>query len=93
MNDEVDYKGKNGLARDIAKLRSEFTYIYRPAMRGPWAEFKDASLKDKVHKITNLHVESARAAPYLWGHVTMMSMVLNIIAWGALAVYVVGTHG
>ena len=86
MSDE--YKGKNGLSRDIAKMRYEYRELYKPAMRQPWADFKAAPIMGKFHELTNLHVESARAAPYLWGHVTMISMVANIIAAvGALAFF------
>lgn len=91
MSDQFDYEGKNGLARDLAKLKSEFKYLYAPAMKGPWQELKDASFKDKIHKVTNLHVESARAAPYFWGHVTMMSSVINLVCVGALVVCLLGT--
>lgn len=85
MSDE--YKGKNGLSRDIAKMRYEYREVYKPAMKQPWADFKAAPILGKFHELTNLHVESARAAPYLWGHVTMISMVLNMIAVGALAFF------
>jgi hypothetical protein len=91
MSDQFDYEGKNGLARDLAKLKSEFKYLYAPAMKGPWQELKDASFKDKIHKVTNLHVESARAAPYFWGHVTMMSSVINLVCVGALVACLLGT--
>ena len=91
MSDQFDYKGKNGLARDLAKLKSEFKYLYVPAMKGPWQELKDASFKHKIHKVTNLHVESARAAPYFWGHVTMTSSVINLVCVGALVVCLLGT--
>ena len=92
MSDQFDYEGKEGLARDLAKLKSEFKYLYAPAMKGPWQELKDASFKDKIHKVTNLHVESARAAPYFWGHVTMMSSVINLVFVGALVVLLLGTE-
>ena len=85
MSDE--YKGKNGLSRDIAKMRYEYRALYKPAMKQPWADFKAAPIMGKFHEVTNSHVESARAAPYLWGHVTMISMVVNIITVTALAFF------
>tara|TARA_R110000803_G_scaffold60955_4_gene120609 strand:- start:656 stop:931 length:276 start_codon:yes stop_codon:yes gene_type:complete len=84
MTGQFDYKGKDGIVRDYLKCKSEFKYIYLPAMRGPWQELKDARLKDKIHKITNLHVESARAAPYFWGHMTMIFSTLNLVVMGVL---------
>ena len=93
MSDQFDYEGKDGLARDLAKLKSEFNYLYRPAMRGPWQELKDARLKNKIRKITNLHVESARAAPYFWGHVTMVLSSVNTVAWIAALLYIWELHG
>ena len=90
MTDQFDYRGKDGFKRDIAKLRSEFKYLYLPAMKNPWQELKDARISNKIHKITNLHVESARAAPYFWGHVTMIASVLNLIVLVAFLSCVLG---
>jgi len=87
MSDE--YAGKNGLSRDIAKIRYEYREVYKPAMRQPWADFKAAPILGKFHEMTNLHVESARAAPYFWGHLTMISMVANIVTVTALAFFAV----
>jgi len=82
-----EYEGKDGLARDIAKLRYEYRELYKPVMRQHWKDFKSARISQKFHEMTNLHVESARAAPYFWGHVTMISMVVSIVAFGFLAFY------
>ena len=75
------YEGKDGLERDIAKLKYEWRFNYRPKMLPHWQRFKKA--RNKFHTGTNLFVESCRASPYFFGHVCMVYFCLNAVAWVA----------
>ena len=76
------YVGKDGLERDIAKLKYEWK-IYKKEMSVHWDTFKEArTIVQRFHKGTNLFVESCRASAYFFGHVAMIYFTLNTVAWG-----------
>lgn len=77
------YEGKDGLARDIAKLKYNWdTYVKAP-MSVAWDEFLEAIPNpiQMSHKYTNLHVEFCRADAYVAGHFYTVFFYLNTIAW------------
>ena len=71
------YIGKDGLERDIAKLKYEWK-IYKAEMAAHWERFRR---DPKFHTATNLTVESCRASAYFFGHVVMIYATLNTVAW------------
>jgi predicted phosphohydrolase len=81
-----DYEGKEGLARDIAKLQKLWRDVYVPAMKQPWAEFKKG--KNKFHEFTNLLTESGRAEPYVFGHMVAVFLAVNALAWVGAWTYI-----
>jgi len=64
------YEGKDGLARDLARMRHEgekvgeqFFYRTRDfvTLKGGWRRIG--------HNYVDIYVEAVRAGPYFWGHV------------------------
>lgn len=62
----MPYRGKDGLARDIAKLRVEYG-LMADIMKPHWRRWRRRPWD--THAYVNLWVESRRASPYLTGHV------------------------
>ena len=74
-------EGKDGLARDIAKLKAGY---------GPWRtamspHFKRWLKRPLPHETTNLCTESGRADPYFNGHIMVIYLYSSIVAMGLLA--------
>ena len=74
-----DYN-EDGLKRDLMKLR-DTRKIYKAVMR---PHFKRFWRRPTTHNGTNLCVESCRAQPYYFGHVVMMYVCINTVAWIAV---------
>lgn len=81
-------EGKDGLARDIAKLKICYSnWKHSQAIKQARKRIK--LNKDITHDITNLLVESCRdtnyvGASYFMGHIMMVGMVLSIVTIGTL---------
>jgi hypothetical protein len=69
------YKDKDGLERDIAKLKA-LSIPWKAAMAPHWKRFKK---KPTPHNGTNLCTESGRADPYVNGHI--MAVGIGIVAF------------
>lgn len=78
-----DYVGKDGLARNLGKLGSEYR-ILKEAMKPSWNRFR---FKPDTHSYTNLFVESCRASAYFMGHVYAVLLPVFIIAIPAFFVW------
>ena len=79
-----DYEGKNGLRRDLGKLRYEWL-ILRRSIEPHTARWKKRPWD--THAYVNVLVESARLSPYLIGHIDAFVYPLFIIStlfalWG-----------
>jgi hypothetical protein len=71
------YEGKNGMARDLAKLKAEFL-TWWPDMKPHFTRYLKRPLP---HECTNLFVEACRASAYFFGHVLSITWhVLIVVA-------------
>tara|TARA_R110000744_G_scaffold37863_1_gene86548 strand:- start:381 stop:641 length:261 start_codon:yes stop_codon:yes gene_type:complete len=76
-----NYEGKDGLARDLAKLKYEEKAIYRALKDSAISRFNE---NPSFHNFTNLLVEAARISPYYIGHVAVISLGINCFFLGVL---------
>ena len=74
-----NYEGKDGLERDIAKLKFEQKRIASALKDSAIKRFKQSPT---FHNATNVLVESARISAYYVGHVAMLSLCLNLFLIG-----------
>jgi hypothetical protein len=70
------YKDKDGLERDIAKLKHLYT-PWKAAMAPHWKRFKK---KPTPHNFTNLCTESSRADDYVNGHIMAVSFGIGALS-------------
>lgn len=78
-----DYVGKDGFARNLGKLGSEYR-ILKAAMKPSWLRFKNAP---DTHSYTDLFVESCRASAYFMGHVYAVLLPFLVIGIPAFFVW------
>lgn len=84
MGEATELAGKNGLARNIAKLKLEWK-SWKVGMERYVEQYHDAKgIGQKLHKAMNLVTESFRGWPYLWAHIIVYATML--VALVALAV-------
>lgn len=71
---------KDGIARDLAKLKSEFQTKWKPCMAVALDEFWGAFPNPikMFHKFTNLWVEACRSSPYFMGHILVMLFWIGV---------------
>jgi hypothetical protein len=80
---DLDPKGKDGVQRNVLKLREEIAFWWDATkedrlrwLKRPW----------DLHAYVNMYVESRRASPYLTGHVDAVLYPLGAIIIIALAI-------
>ena len=69
------YEGKDGLARDIAKLKHRYG-PWKGAMLPHWVRWKKRPFP---HETTNLCTESGRADAYFNGHIMTVYLHLSVV--------------
>lgn len=78
------YEGKNGIARDIAKLKYQWQELQaHPEWKIAVKRWKKK--KWSTHEQTNLWTEASRYQPYLAAHVAIVSLyvvgIFAVVGW------------
>jgi len=79
-----DYEDKDGLERDVAKLR----HLYGPWKKAMAPHWKRYLKKPLPHEFTNLCTESGRAEPYFNGHIMTIYFHASVVWTIALLIMV-----